>query len=364
APGDAQALLSQKSVAWPGAGAERARSLVRRGLVSRTATKLTYSAVEEARLESLRREKGEGEPEAGSARSPCSSPLASALSSSAMSADSARSDEEGDWAAEGSCRREFWSSPGSGGFDVRGPFYLQDRKKVKAGTPMFELVAVDLLKLDEPMPHVARLLPSVQRSQAPFLFVVQLMVPCVPPLSLTCVWAAPFAVLGQTAEDMFEACRAAGAAQGLGAGDSEALLPFLKSLHAFLQGDGPEADAARSKVFKLIPHIARGSWIIQKSVGTTPTLLGQKLTTKYFRGTHYFEVDVDIASSSVAASITNMVAGATKSLAIDLGILIEGQREETLPEALLGTLRLKALDLKTAAYLDETTGKIVPRSDL
>lgn len=26
--------------------------------------------------------------------------------------------------------------------------------------------------------------------------------------------------------------------------------------------------------------------------------------------------------------------------------------------------RLKALDLKTAAYLDETTGKIVPRSDL
>ena len=39
----------------------------------------------------------------------------------------------------------------------------------------------------------------------------------------------------------------------------------------------------RNSKFKLIPNISKGSWIIKQSVGTTPVLLGSKLTTKYFR---------------------------------------------------------------------------------
>lgn len=35
------------------------------------------------------------------------------------------------------------------------------------------------------------------------------------------------------------------------------------------------------------------------------------------------QVDVDIGSSSVASSVTNLVCGATKSLVIDLGVIIE-----------------------------------------
>jgi hypothetical protein len=59
---------------------------------------------------------------------------------------------------------------------------------------------------------------------------------------------------------------------------------------SFLAGEGPEADAQRSKKFKLVPAISKGSWIIRQSVGTTPVLLGQKLTTSYSRGANYFEV--------------------------------------------------------------------------
>ena len=57
------------------------------------------------------------------------------------------------------------------------------------------------------------------------------------------------------------------------------------------------------------------------------------------RGANYFEVDVDIGSSSVAASVTNLVAGATKSLAVDMGVLVEGKSSEQLPEQLIGTIR-------------------------
>ena len=135
--------------------------------------------------------------------------------------------------------------------------------------------------------------------------------------------------------------------------------PPCRSVRRFIEGDGPEADKRRNAKFKLIPHISKGSWIIKQSVGTTPVILGQKLSTKYFRGRNYFEVDVDIGANSVAASITNLVCGATKTLALDMGVLVEGQGPDHLPEQLIGTVRLDKLDLKTAAYLDDATGRVL-----
>ncbi len=52
-------------------------------------------------------------------------------------------------------------------------FGVQDKKKSAALPPMFELVACDLLQLEEPIWHVARHLPSIRTSPAPFLFVLQ-----------------------------------------------------------------------------------------------------------------------------------------------------------------------------------------------
>lgn len=73
---------------------------------------------------------------------------------------------------------------------------------------------------------------------------------------------------------------------------------------------------------------------------------------------------MDIGSSTVAASITNLVAGATRSLALDMGVLVEGQAGPHLPEQLIGTVRLDRLDLRTAAYFDETTGRVLKREQL
>jgi Protein ENHANCED DISEASE RESISTANCE 2, C-terminal len=90
----------------------------------------------------------------------------------------------------------------------------------------------------------------------------------------------------------------------------------------FLAGDGPAADKMRNSKFKLIPSVAEGSWVIRQAVGNTPVLLGNKLTTKYFRGPKYFEVSVDVGSSTTAASVVNLVKGTTKSLVVDMAILI------------------------------------------
>ena len=255
------------------------------------------------------------------------------------------------WAIAGSCPKKYWLCPGNCNFKVRGKNYLVDKKKISAAVPMFELVAVDLLEMEEPIYHVCQHLPAVEHSPAPFLFCVQMMVPSSPPVSLVCSWAAPYKMDADPADLIKQFEKDHGPIP-------ENIEAFVKVFTDFLAGDGPEADAKRNERFKLIPNIARGSWIIKQSVGTTPVILGKKLATKYYRGNNYFEVDVDIGANSVAASITNLVCGATKSLAVDMGVLIEGQSDETLPEQLIGTVRLDALDLKSAAYFDETSGTI------
>ncbi len=52
----------------------------------------------------------------------------------------------------------------------------------------------------------------------------------------------------------------------------------------------PSGDAERNGMFKLIPHIADGSWVIKQSVGTVPVLMGTKLRTTYHSAGQYLEV--------------------------------------------------------------------------
>ncbi len=60
--------------------------------------------------------------------------------------------------------------------------------------------------------------------------------------------------------------------------------------------------------FKLIPTIVEGNWTVKMAVGSKPALTGKKITQKYFRGKGYFEVDVDISSSTVAVGILALVS--------------------------------------------------------
>lgn len=80
--------------------------------------------------------------------------------------------------------------------------------------------------------------------------------------------------------------------------------PFDFALHRFLHGGA----ATRQAMFKLIPHIAEGSWVIKQSVGTVPVILGNKLQTVYYQTDRYIEATVDVTSSSAAAYITGACA--------------------------------------------------------
>ena len=69
---------------------------------------------------------------------------------------------------------------------------------------------------------------------------------------------------------------------------SSCMTVFTCSCGRFLAGgtNDAEANVRRHGTVKLIPRISQGAWFVKQAVGTTPCLLGRKLTTSYHRCTN------------------------------------------------------------------------------
>ncbi|XP_029124554.1 protein ENHANCED DISEASE RESISTANCE 2-like isoform X2 [Cajanus cajan] len=215
-----------------------------------------------------------------------------------------------------------WISPGGDGFMIRGKNYLKDSSKVVGGEPLLKLIAVDWLKVDKAVDRIAlhprNLVQTEAGKNLPFVLVFNLQVPAKPNYSLVLYYASDRPI------------------------NKDSLLA------KFLDGD----DAFRDSRFKLIPSIVEGYWMVKRAVGTKACLLGKAVACKYFKQDNFFEIDVDIGSSSVARSVIGLVMGYVTSLVVDLAILIEAKEEAELPEYLLGTVRLNRIKVESAVQLE------------
>ncbi|GFH11115.1 DUF1336 domain-containing protein [Haematococcus lacustris] len=231
----------------------------------------------------------------------------------------------------------FWGeihAPGTDApFVVRGPTYLKDKKKIPAGLTQFVFAAMDLIEVPHVVQHVARFLPSIRDSGLPFAIIINLIIPGNPLLGVVATFATeqhPNQILVNPPSRPME--------------EEHDWQPFDFVLHKFLHGSTEQ----RNSMLKLIPHIAAGSWPIKQAVGTTPVILGKALKTTYHVTPQYIEIDIDISANKVASYVTGLVRGATKSLVIDMGFVLEGTTPWEVPEALLGAMRLNHLDLAFA----------------
>uniref|UniRef100_H3H2G7 START domain-containing protein n=1 Tax=Phytophthora ramorum TaxID=164328 RepID=H3H2G7_PHYRM len=214
---------------------------------------------------------------------------------------------------------KMWAEPDASLFSVRGHNYLTDRKKISSGPAMFHTVGVDLLSFESAAEryNISSRPDSIGRTSSKFTFVVNMIIPG-PENTCMVFYFHP------VRDNVFE--------------DGSA---FSELLNDFFDGD----DQFRNSRFKLIPTVVEGSFIIKQSVGSKPTLLGNKLKCPYHRGDNYFEVDIDISSNSVANTVVGMVQGVTKSLVVDMAFLLEAQSDEELPEIILGAVRMQHVSL-------------------
>mmetsp|Transcript_39030 Transcript_39030/g.90830 ORF Transcript_39030/g.90830 Transcript_39030/m.90830 type:complete len:119 (-) Transcript_39030:646-1002(-) len=100
----------------------------------------------------------------------------------------------------------------------------------------------------------------------------------------------------------------------------------------------------RDRTFKLIPHIVEGNFIVRRAVGSTPAIMGTKLKQYYVRSDRFFELILDVGSSSVASGVVGLSVGYAKTLVVDIAFLLEGYDETTLPERVTGCVRLHNVD--------------------
>jgi hypothetical protein len=82
-------------------------------------------------------------------------------------------------------------------------------------------------------------------------------------------------------------------------------------------------------------------------------LLGQKVAQRYFRGENYFEVDVHVGSSSVASQIVGVCRGYASAFTANLGVVIQGEHEDELPEKILACFTIKKINMNVRTKHDD-----------
>ncbi|KAL9246981.1 hypothetical protein vseg_020457 [Gypsophila vaccaria] len=212
--------------------------------------------------------------------------------------------------------RNCWGISDGNNFKVRGKGYGRDKSKVPAGKHLLDLVAVDWLKNEKRMDHVARrqgCAAQVASEKGLFSLVVNVQVPAATHYSMVFYFVTAKLVPGSL-------------------------------LQRFVDGD----DEFRNSRLKLIPSVPKGSWIVRQSVGSTPCLLGKAVDCNYIRGPNYLEVDVDIGSSTVANGVLGLVFGVITTLVVDMAFLVQANTEDELPEKLIGAVRVSHIELSAA----------------
>ncbi|OQR82529.1 hypothetical protein ACHHYP_15897 [Achlya hypogyna] len=208
-----------------------------------------------------------------------------------------------------------WREPSPIEFRVRSKKYLTDNVKEAVDRPKCDLVWVDVLqgkkesfvhvaaRRDGLVDHFLRLYPESE------LFLLNIILPGTPEVTYVNYFAL----------------------RKLDDADSA----FGRLWRAFYDG----SDDFRNARFKLIPRVVHGPWMVRKAVGSKPFILAKALRIQWFRGKNYLEAVVDVSLDTVARKVTSLCRSCVASLTVDMGLVLEGQTEDELPEAMLGCVQ-------------------------
>lgn len=118
----------------------------------------------------------------------------------------------------------------------------------------------------------------------------------------------------------------------------------LATLRKFLlDGD----DAYRSARIKFAVKLFKGPAVLRRVLPSRPVLVGQRATTRFYRGeggpleNKYLEVDLICASNTTAKYLYSAFSAYSARSEQELAFWIEGTSESELPERLLGAVRLR-----------------------
>jgi len=129
----------------------------------------------------------------------------------------------------------------------------------------------------------------------------------------------------------------------------------------FLESD----DETKRQKFKFVPKFRHGSQSLRKAInmlgGERPVIIGMRLRTDFTVRDKVIEIDMDVGSSKVATMLYGLVRKTSGGLIVDYSFLIEGQKEDELPERLLGSIRWHHCTAEACAVPIDAEGNIVSK---
>lgn len=229
------------------------------------------------------------------------------------------------------CPKHMVAEPSGRTFSLRDVTYLVDRVKAPSEDSVFKLCCVDIFNSFEKTVDICsrsdnRVAMSRKRGDDTWYFVMNIMVPLKKKKTFS------FVVYWE--------------------GDREKVdedSPFGRIARPFFNNDD---DNYRNSRFKLIPRVVQGPYVVRMAVGEKPALLGNKLTQHYTRGDNYFEIDIDVSSSVIANNTVGMCLSSSRSIRVDMGITLQGETEEELPEIMLAAI--------TGVKVDTSMARLIP----
>jgi len=230
--------------------------------------------------------------------------------------------------------RDCWSEPPGSLFFLRGKSYMDDRIKMQASGPFCTLVRVSFFAHStRKITHMARI-PFIKRFLDSY------------PNQQFIIYVRHLAVDGQNVHGFGIYARTC----------APGVCPQVDKLwdRFFAKGKSPEETTEiqdfRRKRFKYICNVSKapaGIGCFMDSIGgTRPVILGNTIGADFFEGPNYVEVAMDAGNNHLGKVITNSVASYFESMVIDEMVLLEGQKEDELPEQPLFSLRFNFCDLR------------------
>ena len=238
-----------------------------------------------------------------------------------------------------------WSDPDPSDFEVRGPKYLTDKKKIGSAEYLFPSRGLELLLTDTCPGHVAlnpRIFGGKLRDVPTFL--INFRLPWgllifyfeIPERFLPFVRAGFESTSGEERKSLDDTLASMSAPD--------------RAVGRFMMND----EKYKNESLKILPVVIDGPWVVRQVVGGKPAIIGNRLPVKYHYGAAsagsslYLEADLDIAASSAARGILSVARSYTQILTLNLGFVVQGNKEDELPEQMLVGMRLHGIDPLTA----------------
>eukprot|EP01036_Dinobryon_divergens_P023951 gene23950-32350_t len=268
-------------------------------------------------------------------------------------------------------------------FHVRGQSYLRDGKKISSPKPLFHTRGMQVVARDSFSKHVAleKWCAFPKHEQSNEWLILNYMIPGASCVHVVCLFTASKEALkviramdsssisSSTSSSSTSAASLSSSSSSTTTtttSSSSDLPPTSTTTTTTSSTANPAPKKAWKKLlrrfwttdksfcdsrFKMIPQIIEGNWAIKMAVGSKPALTGKKLVQTYTRGKGYLQVDIDISASSMATGILAMVRGVSKYLIVDIGVTIQGEEEDELPEVVLCQNRFQNVDLDAGEFM-------------